>query len=369
MSDIVNGPQSRSKPRSTGHPILPILAAALTMITMSTSILPTPPAHAGEVGAKITKAVTTSDLGISVRTSVVKGAQLMDSIDGKWERFSDNFGLGAERSKQVGRPKPKAIPPLQKLNVGMAQRLLDLSDQAFLKSIGPTISASQLQQEIDTVARLVQVSFERSGVEFPTDGASLLQFDNAAQFNFATYVHYKAYSNIILNQKDGGKSFNAIRSDFERAMGQALLDEWKLKASNTNRDASSSLSALNQQTHQLATILVDNGLAAAIEEPTVNADDWEDVVAGDLAELNWNVAVDGDATLNAQILLQEQGFRLYPNFARHALQQVVQESLTSAQAKATKVSVMDYYFDTDYNSDPDKFEVKEVLLGVSVESD
>ena len=46
------------------------------------------PSRAGEVGAMITKTVTTSDLGVSVRRSVVKGAQVIDSLDGKWEKFS-----------------------------------------------------------------------------------------------------------------------------------------------------------------------------------------------------------------------------------------------------------------------------------------
>lgn len=45
-------------------------------------------ASAGEVGARITRAVTQSDLGVSVRRSVVKGAQVIDSLDGKWEQFS-----------------------------------------------------------------------------------------------------------------------------------------------------------------------------------------------------------------------------------------------------------------------------------------
>ena len=50
------------------------------------------PALSGEVGARITKAVTTSDLGVSVRRSVVKGAQVIDSLDGKWEQFSGTVG-------------------------------------------------------------------------------------------------------------------------------------------------------------------------------------------------------------------------------------------------------------------------------------
>ena len=57
-----------------------------------------------------------------IRTSVVKGAQVIDKLDSRWERFSDDFGLGDkrnqpkrnvidaggnERSKQVVRSQPK----------------------------------------------------------------------------------------------------------------------------------------------------------------------------------------------------------------------------------------------------------------------
>ena len=57
-----------------------------------------------------------------IRTSVVKGAQVIDKLDSKWERFSDDFSLGDkrnkpkrnvidaggnERSKQVVRSQPK----------------------------------------------------------------------------------------------------------------------------------------------------------------------------------------------------------------------------------------------------------------------
>jgi hypothetical protein len=347
------------------------VSSTLLLLALITS-LPSFPAHAGQVGATITKAVTTSDLGVSVRTSVVKGAQLMDSLDGKWEKFSDKFHLGSERSKQAARPEPRVIPPLRPLNANVAQRLLELSDQSFLKAMGSSISSTLLQQEIDQVAKLVQVSFVRSGVELD-DQSYPVRTVNAPQFNFATYVHYKAYSNIIVNQQQSNaKSFNAIRRDFERAMGRALLEEWKLTSTSSSNDASSKASHLSTfllQTHQLATILVDNGLAAVVEEPTtLNADDWQDLVDGEMMELHFSVAVDGDATLNAQILLQEQGYRLYPNFARFAVQQMVQEAVTSS-SMPTRVSVMDYYFDTDYNSDPEKFEVKEVLMEVSIESE
>ena len=51
--------------------------------------------EAGEVGARITKAVTTSDLGISFRRAIVRGAQTMDRVDSDWEKFSDKYSLGA----------------------------------------------------------------------------------------------------------------------------------------------------------------------------------------------------------------------------------------------------------------------------------
>jgi hypothetical protein len=73
--------------------------------------------------------------------------------------------------------------------------------------------------------------------------------------------------------------------------------------------------------------------------------------------------LDGDITLGSQLLLQEQGLRLYPSFARCAIQYVLEEIMLGQ-----KVSLDEYYMDTDYNSDPDKFEVKEVLVNIDLES-
>ena len=40
-----------------------------------------------------------SGLSQQIRRSAVRGAQVIDKIDGKWERFSDDFGLGGEMSR------------------------------------------------------------------------------------------------------------------------------------------------------------------------------------------------------------------------------------------------------------------------------
>ena len=108
-------------------------------------------------------------------------------------------------------------------------------------------------------------------------------------------------------------------------------------------------------------VLRNKGLVALAERSNIQSEQIEDWL-DDAADLEFSVAVDEDATLQAQILLQEQGFRLYPNFARYAVTYLLK------QVPKQRVSAMDYYFDTDYNSDPNKFEVKEVLLNLQLEN-
>lgn len=325
-------------------------------------LAPTTPSWAGEVGARITKAVTTSDLGVSVRTSVVKGAQVMDQIDGKWERFSDRFGLGAERSKQGQRPKPKAIPPPLPLDVTTAQKVLDSTDQVFgtLTGIRPDV----LQARIEKVANLIKITFERSGLILSADNP--LRFETGTQFNFCVYSHYKAYSELILEQQ---VPFGPFLPKFEKLVGQQLVEILHPGYTMKTVDSSKSLDDQKQESMDIAleavdklcTVLRNKGLVAAVERSPMDTDKLYDWIDG-ISDFEYTVALDGDITLDAQILLQEQGFNLYPNFARYAVTYWMQKSIPQ------KISAMDYYFDTDYNSDPDKFEVKEVLLSISVES-
>jgi hypothetical protein len=315
---------------------------------------------AGEVGAMITKTVTTSDLGIAVRTQVVKGAQVMDKLDGSWEKLSDRFNLGSERSKEIGnRPAKKVIPDPLPLDVATATSILDTSDSVFSSVTG--ISGRDLQQQIEKVAKLVKPSYERSGLSLDDP----LKFENAPQFNFATYVHFKAYTNLILERKI---AFGSFRSKFEPQVGERLValllpafsrtEVVKSRSSKENRRmaGTNALDAVDR----LSQIIVAKGLVAAIDRSKIEKDDFDDWVE-DLSDLHFSVALDGDITLQSQILLQEQGFRLYPNFARFAIGYLMQQD-------GQQLSVMDYYFDTDYNSDPDKFEVKEILLNVVLDS-
>ncbi len=356
-------------------------------------------ANAGEVGARITKAVTTSDLGISVRTSVVKGAQMADKIDGQWEKFSDKYGLGSKRTNQQvsKRPNDKKIPDPLPLNIDTAQKILDVSDEVFLKLM-PTLSQQRLTASIEKVAKLSMPSFERSGVVFPVVddtsststieslGASFMRFETAPQFNFVVYAHFKAYSDLIL-EKGSSIDFGNFRSEFERGVGQRLIETFRLAdvTKKESRDQQEINSVLKnqllvalEQTDTFGRRLRELGLVANVDRNSVESNyDLQDFVDDALSDLVITLSVDGDATLQSQMLLQEQGYRLYPNFNRFVVTELFRQavqtkvssslSLASAQDGSRKVSVMDYYFDTNYNSDPDKFEVRQVLLNISIE--
>ena len=316
------------------------------------------PGSAGEVGARITKAVTTSDLGISVRTSVVKGAQVMDKIDGKWEQFSDRFSLGSERSKRDALPKPKLIPEPLPLDVTTAKRLLSMADEVFLSLT--KISPQDLTKQIEKVSSVVRSSFERSGLVFSSSDDPATNFSNGPQFNYALYCHYKAYSDLII---DKGINFGTFRPAFQDQMGQRVvsfllpLDMQQPAAADGQKER---LRQTLNSVDYLCKVLKEKGFVALTERSTVEdekVDDWLE----DMSDLQFSVALDGDVSQNAQILLQEQGFRLYPSFASNAVAHLMQQP-------GQKVSCESYYFDTDYNSDPAKFEVKEVLLSCILES-
>ena len=360
--------QQQQQPRRT-ETRRSVLSTIIFGATSSCLLIPTLPSHAGEVGARITKAVTTSDLGISVRTSVVKGAQVIDKLDGKWEGFSDKYGLGAERNKQVGRPAPKVIPDPLPLDVATAAAILKAADDVFLSLMAPlstTVKAPQLEDQITKVAGLVRPSFERSsGVDLGGDNV-VRDVKTAAQFNFASYAHFKAYSDLILLQ---GKSFdfNGFRRTFEAQLGQQLLSVLLPQAAKGLLMATASppseqfLNSKLKYIDQLCDALKDKGLLSLTERSPLEQDQISDWV-GDLSDLTFTVALDGDITLGTQMLLQEQGFRLYPDYARFGVLALL-KGIEGQQAQ-----IEDYYFDTDYNSDPDKFEVKEVVLNVVLDS-
>ena len=333
-------------------------------IGAGTLLISSEPSHAGEVGARITKAVTQSDLGVSVRRSVVKGAQLIDNLDGKWEKFSDDNGLGSERFKQQPRPKPRDIPDPLPLNNELAKKILLLSDEAFLESLGSANNNVNLQSEVNKVDNLVRKSFERSGLIF-TDESDL----TAQQFNYYCYTHYKAMCDILVENK---LPFN--RKKFENALGEKLLPLFAPSAiellatipkQQSNDSKFKAIEVGLKLTDEVIKNLVAFGFCAIAERNEIENEDgliadWVE----DLTDLQLSIPLDGDITLSSQVLLQEQGFRIYPDFGRFMITSALQQSLGKKQS----VSSDEYYMDTGYSSDPSLFEAKQVLINIVIDS-
>lgn len=290
----------------------------------------------------------------------------MDGLDGQWEQFSDRLGLGSNRKIVPGRPLPKKIPPPQPLDGALAAQLLDLADQVFCSLT--KVSAPDLRLQVSKLTAVVGPSFARSGLD--TSQINPQNPMDGDQYNFLAYVHFKAYTDLILERN---VDFRIFQRDFERQMGprvESLLLVEK-NAPGVTVPSGGSLSdtevrqarwqAAQKRLQQLSAALVDRGLISQIDS-SVDTDDLLDWFEDVDFELAFNVALDGDVTLDSQVLLQEQGRHFYPAFGRYAVRTVLQRCLDS------NLEITDFYMDTNYNSDPDKFQVREVLLSILLET-
>ena len=372
-------PSSSSSSSSSRRNFL--LGSISTATATSLLIQPIQPAYAGEVGARITKAVTTSDLGISVRRSVVKGAQIIDELDGKWEKFSDDNGLGSERYKQQPRPTPREIPDPLPLKSDIATNVLKIADETFIKTLNDCnannnndndsslgrrlFTLNDLEKQIQKVDSLVRKSFERSGLDLSSETVAL----TGPQFNYYCYIHYKAMCDILIENK---LSFN--RKKFESNLGESILPFFVTTTTATttsfkNTPMTSQEKAIENSlsmTDEILNNLVQFGFCSIAERNPIEKEegkiaDWID----DLTDLQLSIPLDGDVTLSSQLLLQEQGFRLYPSFGKAVITTALQKGLSGTKQN---VNSDEYYMDTNYSSDPNLFEVKQVLLNIVIDS-
>jgi len=116
-------------------------------------------------------------------------------------------------------------------------------------------------------------------------------------------------------------------------------------------------------TDEILHFLVSNGFVALAERNQIDNEILVDWAEG-MTDIQLSIPLDGDVTLNSQVLLQEQGFRVYPDFARFAITSAFQQTLANTNQN---VSSEEYYMDTDYSSDPNQFEVKQVLLNIVID--
>ena len=244
--------------------------------------------------------------------------------------------------------------------------------KAFVSITG--IDENLLRDKIKKIDSSVRKSFERAGTSFESNDQQIPL--TGSQYNYFCYIHFRAFSDILIENK---VNFKLFLKEFESKMGDAFVKIVLSGTDNSNGVVTSlssiesltspsslkqKLAAAVQKLDAINTLVRENGLVALAERSELDSekvDDW----ANDLSDLQFSISLDGDTTQSAQILLQEQGYRLYPDLIRYGVTTVLKAELG---ASMQSISADEYYMDTDYNSDPDKFSVKEVLLNIVIES-
>ena len=251
-----------------------------------------------------------------------------------------------------------------------ARQLVDWPDADGLAAAG-RLRSHKAMQEIDVTKTLLRKSF------FKTSTPSAQE-----EYNFKCYVHFRVYNEILVKEK---AYFPSFQKDFESRVGKLLLQSaLKEQPSLLSEEFSGArTTTLNERlmnalatTDNVATLLQTKGMIDSWERSIPPDDDVEDWTTSSTqtttetfyvsSDLEYSLALNGDVTLNSQLLLQELGYRLYPSFGRWLVHEATLQRFGNENVK---VNMDEYYMDTSYNSNPDLFEVKQVLLNIVLERD
>lgn len=292
-------------------------------------------------------AVTQSALGTSVRSTVVQSAKLVDSVDLKWERFSDslrdnkkcdpltNRRLFDNGFRRDGTPRGNPVlgalcdpVPLKAVDESLIDGVLgkSLADAAY-EAIGNGMDKPSLQELVDKTRIRVKPAFERA-VEAKKNSAaktaamSQQEMDEARKrqnYNLEVYSRVRAYGEAIANvatpsSSEGTSKAALVRQagkKLDRLWGQNLLDtlagpptaKYDFRSPFPNPDPNIPFPYdSNQLTNALGAIevaldkLQDGGLIGHWEI-SIPEDDYGEVVT---------IAIDDDVCLGAQILAREE---------------------------------------------------------------
>jgi hypothetical protein len=191
------------------------------------------------------------------------------------------------------------------------------------------------------------------------------------------------YNEILVKSK---AYFPSFQKEFEARLGQLLLQS-ALKEQPSLLSPDSAISKATTLTEKLVnalaatdnatTLLRNKGMIDSWERsipPDDDIEDWAAITATKSftdknnfyvsSDVTFSLALNKDITLNSQLLLQELGYRLYPSFGRVLVQNVLLQCFGNENVN---VNIDDFYMDTNYNSNPDLFEVKQILLNIVLE--
>jgi hypothetical protein len=346
-----------------------VVAASFFTFSTLTSPLPAMASMPTNDDAQGISIVTQSELGRSIRKAVIGGAQMVDQVDLKWERFSDSlrdeakcdprtnrrmFDNGFRRDgTRIGNPVLGALcspEPLRQFDANISRVVRDAAKDATL-SVFPAVDVKAYDDKVNQVQRLVGPSFARA-VSDTNDQQSLLR----QAFNQDLYVELRAIGELTSSWTK-----EAVRA-FHVAWGEALLTTL---APNTSRenfispfpkpddadnqpyDEGSLLDALGRLSVAL-TKLQGGGLIGHWEISIPEDDDWSVVT----------IAIDDDISIGGQILGKERGQPLDGS--------AVNAMVRAAMDRTAKISFkMDVFFIDPTTTKQDLYNPSQLLISLS----
>ena len=291
---------------------------ASSVAAAASSPLPTlaaSPLLVDDNGAQGISVVTQSEVGKSIRGTVVRGAQFADKIDMTWERFSDSlrdegkcdprtnrrmFDNGFRRDgTRIGNPVLGALctpEPLKDFDGSMASAVMELGTEAAAEALYfDTATLAKKQEEIQ---QLIKPVFERAAKSADED----TQQRQRQVFNRDLYAQMRAYGELVPSKK--------ISQKIERTWGEKLLA--KLAPGAGRQDYTSPFPKPDETEFQPYDegALLDALGAVSVALNKLQAGGligrWEISIPEDDY---WNVvtvAVDDDITIGGQILSRER---------------------------------------------------------------
>lgn len=291
------------------------------------------PQSAQAIDAPLTEAeglvtVTQSELGKSVRRTIVGGAQLADRLDLKWERFSDSlrdkqrcdpvtnrvlFDNGFRRDgTRIGNPVLGALcrpEPLLGLDPSATKVVLHKAQEAAIQVLGQ--DGALLKRKIGQVSDLVGPSFARATAASVSAGdTESEQLTLRQDYNRNLYVQMRTYDQLLGEVAGGSKSARTNAKSLERAWGKQLLETL---APNANRNDFKSVfpkpDLTEEQPYDEGALLDALGAVSVALSKLQRSGiigHWEISIPEDDF---WNVvtiAVDDDISIGGQVLSRER---------------------------------------------------------------
>lgn len=288
-----------------------LVAAPFALTPTISNAIPT------DDGQQGISAVTQSEIGQAFRRSVVRGAQVADKIDEKWERLSDSLRDESKCDENTGRRlydngkrkdgtsignpglgslcNPEELKPL---NMDMKDTILASAVKSALVASGGG-NADALTKAIQETKDLVRPSFERS-----IDNAASEDEKNRGLYKFELYYTLRAITNFLKGDKAAVRAFqltwgselvsiyapSANRKDY-RSPFPEKLEEF----SDFDYKKDDLLDALGKITVTLDQF--KTGGLLGFYEISIPFDDYGSVVT---------VAIDDYSSIGAEILLSDQ---------------------------------------------------------------